>query len=314
MSLHADSDAPLASRFPAPRWRTRFAPAPTGYLHLGHVVNAVYVWGVARAFGGQVVLRIEDHDRTRCRPEYERALLDDLEWLGFEPDVGSIAAFRSGATPFRQADNSAAYLRALQQLDEAGRVYPCVCSRRDVMAIVGESPPGEETCYPGSCRARALAPEETRARRVRLDDRTVSFHDLQLGAHTQHPARQCGDLLVRDRFGHWTYQFAVTVDDRDQGIDVVIRGEDLLRSTGRQLLVAEMLGRESPPLLLHHPLVTDATGRKLSKSSNDTAVQELRRAGITASALIGEAAFRVGLQREPAPLAASAVHTLFQPR
>lgn len=305
------SGALLGDRLPSPGWRTRFAPAPTGYLHLGHLVNAVYVWGLARAFGGRVVLRVEDHDLTRCKPAYEAALLDDLEWLGFVPDEGAISEFRAGGTPRRQSDNSAAYHRALQQLGATEQVYPCICSRRDVIAVVGESRPGEETCYPGTCRTRGRPAEETRARRLRLPDGPVRFDDLLLGAQSQVPAEQCGDLLVRDRFGHWTYQFAVSVDDLDQGIDVVIRGEDLLRSTGRQLLVARQLGRLQPPLLLHHPLLRDGTGRKLSKAAGDTAVRALREGGATAASLIGEAASRAGLLPAPRPVPAHEVHTLF---
>ncbi|HEX2164275.1 MAG TPA: glutamate--tRNA ligase family protein, partial [Thermoanaerobaculia bacterium] len=148
----------------APGWRTRFAPAPTGFLHLGHAANALFVWGLARAHGGRVTLRIEDHDRIRSRPEYEAALLDDLEWLGFAPDEGSPADLRRGPSPFRQSDADARYAAALDRLAARGLVYPCRCSRRTIAAAIGEPPPGEEPCYPGTCREAGVAPSSTPVR------------------------------------------------------------------------------------------------------------------------------------------------------
>jgi glutamyl/glutaminyl-tRNA synthetase len=305
------SGALLERRLPASGWRTRFAPAPTGYLHLGHLVNAIHVWGLARAYGGSVLLRLEDHDLTRCKPEYEQALLDDLEWLGFIPDEAPVAEFRAGRTPCRQSDNTAAYERALAALEADGRVYPCTCSRREVLQVAGAVVPGDEPCYPGTCRATPRGADSTRARRVRIDHVPVTFDDLRLGRQEQLPATQCGDVLVRDRFGHWTYQFAVVVDDRDQRVDVVIRGEDLLPSTGRQLLLARLLRRSVPPQYLHHPLLRHADGRKLSKAAADTSLRELRRGGATAAGLIGEAAARCGLVPAARTITAAEVAALF---
>jgi glutamyl/glutaminyl-tRNA synthetase len=139
----------------------------------------------------------------------------------------------------------------------------------------------------------------------------VDFDDARLGVQHQVPARECGDVLVRDRFGHWTYQFAVVVDDLDQEVDVVIRGEDLLGSTGRQMLLGRLLGRASPPRYLHHALLRHPDGRKLSKAAGDTAVRERRAAGATAAMLIGEAAWRAGLLDAPRALAADEVAGLF---
>ena len=301
----------LGDRLPVTGWRTRFAPAPTGYLHLGHLVNALHVWGIARAFGGQVVLRIEDHDRSRCRPQYEAALLEDLEWLGFVPDEGDIGHFRQGATRLRQSDNGVAYDSALAQFDAMHRLFACTCSRREIQAITGPTAPGDEAAYPGTCRNNRKAPDSTRARRVQLDDGDVRFVDLALGAQQQTPWHDCGDVLVRDRFGHWTYQFAVVVDDLNQAVDVVIRGEDLLASTGRQIMLARLLGRGTPPLFYHHSLIRHADGRKLSKAANDTSLRELRAGGADAASLIGEAATRCGLLHAPDRLAASDVASLF---
>jgi glutamyl/glutaminyl-tRNA synthetase len=298
-----------------PGWRTRFAPAPTGYLHLGHVANAIFVWGLARAHEGRVVLRVEDHDRQRSRPEYEAALLHDLEWLGLEPDEGLPAELRRGPSPFRQSDGGGRYEAALARLAAQGLVYACRCTRRSIEAAVGETAPGEEPCYPGTCRAAGVDPASTPLRRVRLPDGAVEFDDLRLGPRLQVPARQCGDPAARDRNGHWTYQFAVVVDDLGwppvPRIDLVIRGEDLLESTGRQILLARLLGRAAPPRFLHHPLLLRPDGAKLSKSNSDTGVRDLRAAGWSPQRVLGEAAHRAGLQPNPSPLPSTALAELF---
>ena len=291
-------------------WRTRFAPAPTGHLHLGHAVNAVYVWGLARAFGGQVLLRIEDHDRTRSRPEYERSVLDDLDWLGLVPDIGDTASFRTGPHPQRQRDNAARYEAALEQLDGAGLVYACDCSRRDMAQEVPDVF-GEEMRYTGRCRARGVDRSATKARRVVMSPGGVRFDDLRLGPQVQEPADQCGDLLVRDRLGQWTYQFAVVVDDMEQGVDVVIRGADLLRCSGRQIRLGRLLGRGRPPLFLHHPLILKPDGSKLSKSAGDTGIRELRAGGATAASVLGQAAALAGLVESGRALPADDLASLF---
>ena len=281
----------------APGFTTRFAPAPTGYLHLGHAANAVWVWGVARAFGGRVLLRVEDHDRGRCEREYETALLDELDWLGLVPDGVSTAALRAGPSPQRQSDNLARYAARLGALEAQGLAYPCRCSRADVARASGaDHPDGIELRYPGTCRDRGLPPESTLARRVIMSAGTTEqFDDLRLGPQSQDPDHQCGDLLVRDRHGNWTYQFAVVVDDLEQGVDLVIRGEDLLASTGRQLRLGSLLGRTKPPQFLHHPLLRHPDGRKLSKSAHDTGLRELRAGGRTRDEVLGLAAQLSGL-------------------
>jgi glutamyl-tRNA synthetase/glutamyl-Q tRNA(Asp) synthetase len=147
--------------------------------------------------------------------------------------------------------------------------------------------------------------------RIRLDDQVVDAHDLLIGPIRQTPADQCGDLLLRDRDGNWTYQFAVTVDDLRQGITLVIRGADLLASTGRQVLLASKLGRGSPPFFLHHPLIMGPDGEKLSKSARDTGVRELRAKGLKPEEVIGRAAALIGLAHSPRPLPASDVTSLF---
>ncbi|MEO6212723.1 MAG: glutamate--tRNA ligase family protein, partial [Vicinamibacterales bacterium] len=244
---------------------TRFAPAPTGHLHIGHVVNALQVWGTARDLGGRVLLRIEDHDRQRSRPEYEASILEDLDWLGFRAD----------GPPVRQSERFGVYDAALQRLRDEGLIYACECTRRDVVTQgidvvqgidVAQSfrPAGDETPYRGTCAGKALDEAPGRALRVRLAPAEIRFDDLRQGPQVQHPHEQCGDLLARDRLGFWTYQFAVTVDDMEQGITHVIRGMDLLASTGRQIQLARLLGRDTPPQFLHHRLVMKSPAQKLS--------------------------------------------------
>ena len=281
---------------------TRFAPAPTGFLHLGHLVNALYTWGIARATGGRVILRIEDHDRQRCRPEFEAALLEDLERLGLVPDEPPIAAFRSGATPFRQSSSGHVYADALERLRAAGLVYACACSRATFAAFEAErGRPWRGIGCPGGCRSLALTDDGATGLRVAVGAGSERWVDLLAGPLAEEPASG-GDPLVRDRVGNWTYAFCVVVDDMRNGIDLVIRGRDLLHSTPVQLRLARLLGRETAPLFLHHPLVRLASGRKLSKADGDTAVRSLLDAGATPAALFGRAARLAGLQADETPI------------
>ena len=265
---------------------TRFAPAPTGWLHLGHVVNALYVWNTARLTGSRVLLRIEDHDRERSRPAFERGILDDLDWLGFQPDVHATAAFRDGSCPGRQSDREPVYREALQRLVRADLVYACECTRR---ALAGMAEPNQELKYPGTCRDKRLPLVEGYGWRVRLDDTIERFDDGLLGPQAQRPASQCGDLLIRDRLGNWTYQFAVTVDDLWQRVDLVIRGVDLLPSTGRQIQLARLLGRTTAATYMHHPLIMKTPDQKLSKSDGASGIRALISAGWSRDRIFAEA-------------------------
>ena len=259
---------------------TRFAPAPTGHLHLGHVVNALHVWAAARQRDGQVLLRIEDHDRQRSRPEYEQSIVEDLAWLGFVHD-GPIT---------RQRERDAIYRQALQLLIDRGLVYGCTCSRAEILSGSGSRAPGtEELRYTGTCRDKEIPLTEGIGWRVRMEPGAERFFDELLGPQEQDPSAQCGDLMVRDRLGNWTYQFAVTVDDDLQKITDVIRGEDLLASTGRQIRLARLLGRVTPPRFWHHPLVMKSPEQKLSKSDGDTGIRDLRAAGWTANRVLAKA-------------------------
>ena len=257
---------------------TRFAPAPTGWLHLGHVLNALYVWDAARRQGGRVLLRIEDHDRERCRPEYEAGILDDLDWLGFVPDVYPTDQYRTGACRGRQSDRDDVYRNAVETLRARGLVYACDCTRRTQPAR-----------YDGRCRDRGLPLGEGLGWRVRIEPGVERFEDAMAGPQAQDPAAQCGDVLIRDRLGNWTYQFAVTVDDCTQDVDHVVRGVDLLESTGRQIRLARLLGRERPPVYAHHPLIMKTADQKLSKSDGDTGIRDLRARGWTPGQILDAA-------------------------
>jgi len=279
---------------------SRFAPAPTGFLHLGHVVNAIYVWGNAR----RILLRIEDHDRQRSRPEFEAAIVADLDWLGFTWD-GPIV---------RQSARSDIYSQSLDRLRRLGLVYACNCSRAEIAgAQAALSAADDELRYPGTCRDRGVMEGPRVGIRVRLEPSVERFVDLRHGVQEQRPHEQCGDLLVRDREGNWTYQFAATVDDFEQGVTLVVRGDDLLPSTGRQIQLARLLGRTEPPSFLHHLLIMKRPGQKLSKSDHDTGVRDLRAQGWSAPRVIGQAAYLAGLIPEPRDLRADDVSSIMAP-
>lgn len=254
---------------------TRFAPAPTGFLHLGHVVNALHVWKAAHDRDGQVLLRIEDHDRQRCRPEFDAAILEDLVWLGFHHS-GPIV---------RQSERDGLYRKALQPLIDRELVYGCACSRAEILAVTGDQS-ASELRYPNTCRDRDIPLTDDVGWRVRMEPGVERFFDEICGPQEQDPSAQCGDLLVRDRLGNWTYQYAVTVDDHLQAITDVIRGVDLLPSTGRQIRLARLLGRSVMPRFAHHGLVMKSATEKLSKSGGATGVRDLRAAGWSAEAVL----------------------------
>jgi glutamyl-tRNA synthetase/glutamyl-Q tRNA(Asp) synthetase len=272
---------------------TRFAPAPTGWLHLGHVLNAEYVWGRARAVGGQVLLRIEDHDRNRSRAEFEAGILDDLDWLGYRPDIHPTDAFRNGRCDGRQSNREAIYRAAVEVLESQALVYACNCSRRvAATSIAHPQPPAQhatELRYSGVCRDKGLPLVDGYGWRMRIEPGIEEFEDARLGPQRQNPEEQCGDVLLRDRTDNWTYQFAVAVDDWRQGVDYVIRGIDVLPSTGRQIRIARLLGRERPPTFFHHPLIMKTPTQKLSKSDGDTGVRDLRAKGWSPAEVIGAA-------------------------
>ena len=292
--------------------RTRFAPAPTGFLHLGHVVNAIHVWGLAARLGAQVVLRIEDHDAQRSRAPYEAGILDDLDWLGFAPDVYPTDAFRAGGCASRQSNRRQLYASAALSLSERGLVYACTCTRQDLERSGWRETSAARGC-PGRCGDRELPLTADVSWRLRLDPGTESYADLLHGPQVSVPVAAHGDIVIRDRHENWTYTFAVVVDDFDQQIDLVIRGDDLRNATADQIRLGRTIGRHTPARFAHHPVLMRSPTQKLSKADGDAGIRELRRAGWTSARVIGTAAAMAGLAG-PADVSAADVASLFADR
>lgn len=253
-------------------YRGRIAPSPTGYLHLGHAATFSIAHQRARAAAGKLVLRIEDIDVARCRPEFRDALIEDLEWLGIEWDEG----------PYLQTNRLEYYRDAFEQLKGAGVIYPCICSRKDVSgAATAPHDDNAEPIYPGTCRNRSAAPVYVNWRFRVPDGETITFVDEHLGQRTGVAGRDFGDFIVWRRDDLPAYQLAVVVDDAAMQISEVVRGEDLVISTFRQLLVYRSLGRQ-PPRFYHTPLLLDGEGRRLAKRHQSLTLRALRASGRSA--------------------------------
>ncbi len=279
--------------------RTRFAPSPTGFLHLGHVLNMIYVWGIARARNGIVVSRMEDHDRGRYRPEYELAILQDMEWLGFIPDEGIRASDALKSSDFRQSDCIEKYEAELSRLKDFGLIYGCDCTRKQIKAQQPDS--ATELVYTGKCRDENRSLDDVTVRFKTPEDMTILFNDLRLGDCQQKPFEQCGDFSLRDRHGNWTYQFCCVCDDIRNRIDLVVRGEDIFPSTARQIMMINALGG-NVPRYFHHNLLIDENGEKLSKRQFSESIRQMKENGATVEDIIGRAAFSGGLIPEFRPL------------
>jgi len=272
--------APAASR-------GRYAPSPTGRLHLGNARTALLAWLDARAAAGAFVLRVEDVDLGRSRRALEDDMLRDLAWLGLDWDEGPDVGGPLG--PYRQSERAEHYAAALARL----ATYPCTCTRRELRALPTMGMAGEPV-YPGTCRAGA-APGRPAATRWRVPaDATIDFTDRLLGRHVQTVAREVGDFVLRRGDGAWAYQLAVVVDDAAMGIDSVVRGADLLDSTPRQILLQRALGLPTPRYA-HVPLILGSDGAKLSKRDGAPDLGELRRGGADPRRVVAALARSVGL-------------------
>jgi glutamyl-tRNA synthetase len=271
------------------------APSPTGVLHLGNARSFLLAWLSVRARGGTLRLRVEDIDGPRVKPGAERAALDDLEWLGLDWD-GEVV---------RQSDRLERYEAAARRLVAAGLAYPCVCSRREIEEAA--SAPHEDgldaPAYPGTCRGRFASLDEARAAsgrdaalRFRVDTTNVPFEDALRGEQTGAIA---GDFVIRKRDGGPAYQLAVVVDDAAMAIDEVLRGDDLLPSTPRQLLLYRALGLRAPRFC-HVPLVVGPDGRRLAKRHGDTSLAHFRAQGVRADEIVGFLAELCGLRERGA--------------
>ena len=280
---------------------TRFAPSPTGYLHLGHVFSAVVTYGIAHAVQGKCLTRIEDHDWGRRRAEYETAIIEDLQWLGFIDENEDILI---------QSSHKDRYAKIFQDFEEKGLLFPCSCTRKAMEQKMGTRQPGQELHHPFPCIIQHN-PDQNAGWRLLVPDEKFTFHDLFLGVQQQNPFHQCGDILIRDRSGYWTYQWSVAIDDWVEGVELVIRGEDLLSSTARQILLGRLLGRKTPIQFLHHPLLNDDSGKKLSKRFLSTSIRELKESGASAEDVLGRACFLGGIVPQETSLSMSKVLELF---
>ncbi len=251
---------------------TRFAPSPTGDLHLGGALVAVASHTLARGSGGALRLRIEDLDPPRIVAGSAARIARDLDWLGVGVD-GAIV---------RQSERRAHYEAAVAALERAGRVYPCDCSRADIARVTSAPHEGEETVYPGICRALNPSRQMKRAPALRLrTEGFIAFDDLACGSQ-RHELGALGDFVLRRGDGAFAYQLAAAVDDAEMNIDVVVRGRDLLSSTPRQLHLMHLLRYNKTPRYAHVPLVVDALGQRLSKRARGASVRALREAGVSA--------------------------------
>lgn len=284
----------------------RFAPSPSGRMHLGNVFCALLAWLSARAEGGRFILRIEDLDAQRCSPEYARLLEDDLAWLGLDWDEGGQAGGPNA--PYFQSECGALYEAALRAVAERARVYPCFCSRADLHTASAPHLSDGTVRYNGRC-AR-LSPEETSALarrrrpalRVAVPDEEIAFRDGCRGAYVQNLARECGDFILRRSDGDFAYQLAVVADDARMGVTQVVRGGDLLASTPRQIYLQRLLGLPTPDYF-HTPLLTTPEGTRLSKREQSLGMDALR-ARFTPERLTGWLAFLAGQQPSPEPVRA----------
>lgn len=266
----------------------RFAPSPTGRMHLGNVFSALLSWLSVRAQGGTWLLRIEDIDPQRSRHEYADMLMDDLQWLGLEWD----------GKPCWQSQRGDIYARYLQQLTDAGLIYPCYCTRADILATQAPHESDGRVVYKGTCRN--LPPGARKgpaALRMKVPEKgrgIVTFTDGHYGTHTVDLTTQCGDFIVRRKDGAWAYQLAVVVDDALMGINEVVRGRDLLLSSPQQIYLAQQLGF-TPPRFTHLPLLCNTAGQRLSKRDKSLDMGCLRQR-FTPNQIIGLLAHAAGLQ------------------
>lgn len=312
----------------------RFAPSPTGRMHLGNVYSALLSWLSVRSQGGAWVLRIEDIDPQRSRPAYAQQIKDDLRWIGLDWDE-----------EYTQSQRFPLYEQYLRQLQATGLVYPCYCTRADIMATQAPHESDGRIVYAGTCRPQELrgikrvegvegsiprafdspiprkidssknrkidasTPQRSPSLRLFVPDEAISFTDAHYGPQSVNLATHCGDFVLRRADGAWAYQLAVVVDDALMGITEVVRGRDLLLSAPQQLYLYRLLGFPSPTFC-HLPLLCNASGQRLCKRDKSLDLGELRQHH-SAEALVGILAFHAGLIDQPSPISAQSLIPLF---
>lgn len=279
----------------------RFAPSPSGRIHLGNLLCCLLAWLSARQKGGKVVLRIEDLDTARCKRPYAEQMIEDLQWLGLTWDEGPGVGGPDG--PYYQSERTALYEEALEKLERMGLVYPCYCTRAELHAASAPHRSDGQAVYPGTCRHLTAAEREKKTRapatRLMVPDETWSFTDGHMGHYGENLLHECGDFLLRRSDGMFAYQLAVVVDDAAMGVTEVVRGSDLLSSTPRQLYLYDLLGLKAPEFI-HFPLLLAPDGRRLSKRDADAGLDDLRFK-LTAEEILGRLAYLGGFNPTAQP-------------
>lgn len=281
--------------------RCRYAPSPTGLLHLGNARTALLAYAQAKAHGGVFIMRIEDLDRQRSRAEYIHANLNELHWLGLEwhegPDIGGAYG------PYVQSERFGLYQEALDKLEAGGHLFPCYLSRKDLQEVAS-APHERISSYGGAQRrqndalkTQKQAEGKTPSLRFRVEPRTLELRNEILGTVTLNPTEDTGDFVVKRADGEWAYQLAVVVDDSAMQISHVLRGDDLLPSTGAQLLLYEALG-QTPPRFTHVPLLLDSGGKRMAKRRGSLTLSALREAGVRPERVVGLLGYSLGFQNE----------------
>ena len=283
----------------------RFAPSPSGRIHLGNILCCLLAWLSARQKGGRVILRIEDLDIARCPRRYGEQMCRDIRWLGLDWDEGPVIGGPSG--PYEQSRRTALYQAALRRLEAQGLVYPCFCTRAELHAASAPHREDGQVVYPGTCRGLTAEQAAERARRtgrapaLRLwvPEEEITFTDAHMGEYREWLPADCGDFLLRRSDGIFAYQLAVVVDDAAMGVTEVVRGADLLASTPRQLLLYRLLGLEAPAFY-HFPLLLGSDGQRLSKRNADAGLDTLGER-YTAPEILGKLAYLAGFNPSAEP-------------
>lgn len=285
--------------------RGRFAPSPSGRMHLGNLWSALLAWLSARSQGGEMVLRLEDLDPDRCTRAWCDQVMRDLEWLGLTWDN----------EPVYQSERTAVYAQAFRALEERGLIYPCYCTRAERLAASAPHRSDGQTIYDGRCsrlteaEREALSQTRRPAWRVKVGQWPITFCDFLYGEYKEDLKTDCGDFILRRSDGVYAYQLAVVADDAAMGVTQVVRGSDLLSSTPRQIYLQRLLGLPEPEYG-HVPLLLAADGRRLAKRDRDQELGELQSRH-TAPELLGRLAHLAGLIPEPAPITAQQLIPLF---
>ncbi|MEZ3559656.1 MAG: tRNA glutamyl-Q(34) synthetase GluQRS [Duncaniella sp.] len=292
----------------------RYAPSPTGRMHLGNLYSALLSWLSVRSRGGRWVLRIEDLDPQRSKAEYTRLIEDDLKWLGLDYDEGGTADIGPNG-PYSQSRRGAIYEEYLHRLHATGYTYPCTCTRADIMTTQAPHRSDGRVIYGGRCRpadipCMTVAPVGVRhSTRLYVPDQEIMYTDRVYGPQSVNLSHECGDFILRRADGAWAYQLAVVVDDALMGINEVVRGSDLLLSAAQQIYLYRLLGLPAPAYA-HVPLICNSKGQRLSKRDRSLNMEYLR-GHFSSREIIGKLAHMAGLIPEPSPCTAHELIGIF---